>query len=109
MVAANGRANDATWIVSRFPYMKAIGYLYLEIVLKEFWNNKDLASLKQDICAEADTPSGRLELFKSQLKRKDYKTWYDKAMANPNFHRFVEHQLDENLMKMLNVLGLDDD
>ena len=101
-----GRANDGRWFVSRFPYMKAISYLYIQLILNKFWNRAELNALKRDICAEAETPNGRLELFKSQLRKKQYKVWYDNVMTNEEFRGQIDNELDENLMGQLNGWGI---
>ena len=101
-----GRANDGRWFVSRFPYMKAISYLYIQLILNKFWNHAELNALKRDICAEAETPNGRLELFKSQLRKKQYKVWYDNVMTNEEFRGRIDSELDENLMGQLNGWGI---
>ena len=109
LLVNTGRADDGRWFVSRFPYMKAISYLYIQLILNKFWNHADLNALKRDICAEADTPNGRLELFKSQLRKKHFKVWYDNAMTNEEFRGRIDSELDANLIGALNEWGVNNE
>ena len=109
MMENTGRENDASWFVSRFPYMKAISYLYIQLILNKFWNHERLNALKRDICAEAETSNGRLELFKSQLKKKDYKVWYDNVMVDEGFQEGIERELNANLLGVINGWGINEE
>lgn len=109
MMENTGRGNDANWFVSRFPYMKAISYLYIQLILNKFWNHERFNALKHDICAEAQTPNGRLELFKSQLKKKNYKEWYDNVMVDEGFQEGIERELNANLLGVINGWGINEE
>lgn len=104
-----GRVDDAKWFVSRFPYMKAISYLYIQLILNKFWNHQDLNALRRAICEEAQTSIGRLDLFKSQLRKKHYKVWYDNCMTNEGFQEGIERELNANLIGVLNEWGINEE
>lgn len=75
--------NEYNWIISRFPYMKAINTLYVDYIIYQLWNR--LGPLKEEIRRESSTPNGRYELFKSQLKTKHYKLITDQMLNSEQF------------------------
>ena len=66
-----------SWIVSRFPYMKACSVIYNDTIYKPLWNDQRFAGLKQNIMATTTDSRARFELFKREIKKKDYKAWVD--------------------------------
>ena len=75
--------NEYNWIISRFPYMKAINTLYVDYIIYQLWNR--LGPLKEEIMNESATPNGRYELFKSQLKTKHYKLITEQMLNSEQF------------------------
>ena len=75
--------NEYNWIITRFPYMKAINTLYVDYIIYQLWNR--LGPLKEEIMNESATPNGRYELFKSQLKTKHYKLITEQMLTSEQF------------------------
>ena len=84
--------NEYNWIITRFPYMKAINTLYVDYIIYQLWNR--LGPLKEEIMNESATPNGRYELFKSQLKTKHYKQWYEHMLNSPEFTQALDRYLE---------------
>lgn len=89
----NFGGGDRNWIISKFPYMKAIAFLYLDHVLAIMWNHNDLAELKAEICEETRNPDERLLIFKDQLKKGRWKTWYDRTVRSEEFRQAMSDRL----------------
>ena len=61
------------WIKSQFPYMKARAIIYNNTVYPTLWNHRRSSGLKQAIMIATNDPLERFEIFKKELKKKDYK------------------------------------
>lgn len=89
----NFGGGDRNWIISKFPYMKAIAFLYLDHVLAIMWNHNELAALKAEICQETRNPDERLLIFKDQLKKGEWKRWYDRTVRSEEFRQAMSDRL----------------
>lgn len=104
---------DSQWFKSRFPYMKAISYVYIDLILRVLWNARDqrvtIEQLRHEICQRTDDPFARMELFKSQLKKAPYKGWYEELLNSPEFRQqFSEHLQPANIEGFISeVCGVD--
>ena len=90
--------NNYKWIISRFPYMKAIAWIYLDKVIRVLWNS--CGDVKAQIIQASGTSNGRYELFKSQLKTKGGKEFYERMLSSDEFRQALDAYLQP-----ANILG----
>ena len=86
------------WIISRFPYMKDIAWIYLDQVIRVLWNS--CGELRPQIMQASGTPNGRYELFKNQLKTRRGKEFYENILSSDEFNQALYAYLQP-----ANILG----
>lgn len=88
--------------------MKACAIMYSDIVYPLLWTNQRTTGLKQSIMDATNNPLERFEIFKKELKKKDYKSWFDSMLNSQEFAQHLSNKLEPaNMMTFIkDLVGL---
>lgn len=95
------------WLISGFPYMKAISALYICSAYRVLWTIEEFAPLVNEIRAKIADKTQRFEVFKKQLSLKEYKPLYDRITSSDAFAGEVQRIVDAEIGEFLDGIGYD--
>ena len=70
------------WIQKQFPYMKAVSTLYIDSIIRRTWTDSNIVKVRDEISSSISDPFERFEAFKTALRKKPLKDWFDNVLSS---------------------------